>query len=170
MEPMKILVDEHVIILKVLKVTKTFMDNFKKANPSAEAFLNTLIDFFRVYADQTHHGKEEGIFFKKLKDKPLKDSEKKILSELYQEHTQARNLVAALEKEINSPLSRLKEISELYHRHIMKENTQFFLPTFAYFSKEEKAKMILDFFESDQKVLHELYQNSDQKLSSLIVV
>jgi len=54
------------------------------------------VDFFRIYADRCHHGKEEDILFRELVKKPLSTEERNVLAELVDEHVQGRALVHAI--------------------------------------------------------------------------
>jgi len=49
-----------------------------------------------MYADRTHHGKEEDILFRDLEKKELSPNHTKIMDELVEEHIWARNTVGKL--------------------------------------------------------------------------
>jgi len=51
-----------------LEITET-----KEVDPN---FIDTVVDFFKTYADRCYHGKEEDILFKKLATKNLKQDHK----------------------------------------------------------------------------------------------
>jgi len=158
--PLSVLVEEHKVILKMIKTLKVYGKNLKNKKNRTE-IINQIIDFFRTFADKLHHGKEEDIFFKKLQEKPLKKEEKTILLELYEEHKKARELVAKLDELKTEKFSEVEnvinEIVFLYKRHIEKENRRFFLPAFSYFSENEKKQMFNEFTEIDRKVLFKKY-------------
>jgi hemerythrin-like domain-containing protein len=42
-------------------------------------FVHIAVDFIRVFADQTHHGKEEDILFRELGKKPLTVKDRQIM-------------------------------------------------------------------------------------------
>jgi hemerythrin-like domain-containing protein len=91
------------------------------------------------------------------------------MDELLQEHVYARQNVGAL---FNSRLSysmddqsatdeiakRLKALTDLYPKHIQKEDKRFFVPCMAYFSREEKDAMLKEFSEFDRKMIHDKYK------------
>ena len=60
------------------------------------AFLMIAVDFFRTYADRTHHGKEEDILFRELAMKPLSVKDAQTMKELVEEHVWARKMVTRL--------------------------------------------------------------------------
>ncbi len=62
-EPIRILREEHDNILRGLEVLEACSEKLKDCQRVAPATLEGLIEFFRLYADQTHHGKEEDLLF-----------------------------------------------------------------------------------------------------------
>lgn len=159
MDPLKVLIEEHKVILKMVECLKVYGKNLNCKD--RVCLIDQIVEFFRVFADKLHHGKEEKILFKRLEKKPLKAEEKAILLELYSEHKKARELVSLLENKKNAKFFEIKKIIEemvlLYEKHIEKENREFFIPAFTYFSNEEKKEMLDDFLMVDKKVLFEKY-------------
>ena len=66
MKPTEILVDEHDIIKRAIKVLEAVDRRFEAGDDSVAAAYPPLIDFIREFADRCHHGKEEDILFKLL--------------------------------------------------------------------------------------------------------
>jgi hemerythrin-like domain-containing protein/rubredoxin len=131
-------------------------------------FIDQAVDFFRTYADRTHHGKEEDILFRDLKEKSLKPEHKIIMSELVSEHVYARKTVGELLEAKNRYLQgdgdavheveeRLHRLIELYPAHIEKEDRRFFYPVMEYFSPEEQEGMLQEFYVFDRNMIHERY-------------
>jgi hemerythrin-like domain-containing protein len=127
------------------------------------------IDFFRTYADQCHHGKEEDILFRDLAEKRLSPEHKKLMDELIQEHRFGRETVGKLfsAKErygkgdtaaLNEIIGFLKKLVEFYPVHIEKEDNHFFMPCMEYFSKGERDVMLRQFDEFDKKLIHKKYR------------
>jgi hypothetical protein len=54
-------------------------------------------------------------------------------------------------------LSSIDEIAALYPKHIEKKDKHFFFPIIAYFTVEEQAAMLAEFYEFDRKMIHEKY-------------
>ncbi|GAB1458226.1 hypothetical protein MASR2M48_35340 [Spirochaetota bacterium] len=84
-----LLMIEHRLIEKMLILAKTKVDLMNKENYNA-VVIDSIVDFIKIYADRTHHGKEEDILFKKLESKNLNQTDKIIMNELIDEHRQAR--------------------------------------------------------------------------------
>ena len=63
MEPIRILREEHEQILRGLEVLEACAQRLNEGQDVASETLEGLIEFFRLYADRTHHGKEEDLLF-----------------------------------------------------------------------------------------------------------
>jgi len=169
MMPVGPLMIEHRLIERMIKQLKEKSQRFQKEKAADILFIDKAVDFIRRYADRCHHGKEEGILFRDLVKKQLQPEHKKIMDELVREHTYARNatkrLIAAKEKYVQQDKTVLFDIiklmaglAEFYPKHIEKEDKHFFLPCMNYFSKQEQAAMLNEFWEFDRKLVHEKYR------------
>jgi hemerythrin-like domain-containing protein len=168
MKPIGPLMWEHRLIERMVKLLKKELIKIKEIDKVDTNFILIAVDFFRTYADRTHHGKEEDILFKKLSEKQLTTEHKKIMNKLIEDHKFSRKTVGALnEANINiikknkestkEIIYNLEKLVELYPRHIYKEDKEFFFPILEYFSKKEQDDMLQKFWEFDQKVIHEKY-------------
>ena len=169
MMPIGPLMKEHRLIEKMIDhIDKEIerMEKFRKANP---LFIDTAVDFIRMYADRTHHGKEEEILFRELGKKDLSPNHKKIMEELVEEHKWARrivgNLVEAKNGYVNGKVDELEEIInlmsqlvEFYPKHIEKEDKHFFIPVMKYFSQEEQDQILQEYWDFDKTLIHEKYE------------
>jgi hemerythrin-like domain-containing protein len=81
----------------MIRIIKLKLKEYKRTKNPNKLFIESAVDFIRTYADQTHHGKEEGILFRELKNKQLSPEHKKTLNELIQEHSTARKTTNQLE-------------------------------------------------------------------------
>jgi len=169
MMPVGPLMIEHRLIERMLRQLKEKSQEFDREKKVDTLFIDRAVDFIRMYADRCHHGKEEDILFRDLAKKQLKPELKKIMDELVNEHRYARNatknLVSAKEKygqadkTVLPDIVRLMaELAEFYPKHIEKEDKHFFLPCMGYFSKQEQADMLNEFWEFDRKLVHEKYK------------
>lgn len=133
------------------------------------SFVEKAADFFRVYADRTHHGKEEDILFKALEAKKLSPEHRRTMRELVEEHVHARATVKRLldarldwlqgdRKALSVVKETLLELSEFYPAHIEKEDKRFFLPVMDYFTEAELDMMLEEFNEFDGGMIHWRYQ------------
>ena len=161
------LMKEHRLIEKMIDVLKSGLGEIEAKKTFNPSFIEKTVDFFRTYADRTHHGKEENILFKALAEKKLKAEHRAILDELIREHIFAREKVKGLQEaaqRFSKQPGALKDITDnirtltaFYPAHIQKEDKRFFLPVMDYFSDAEKNKMLEDFEEFDRNMIHEKY-------------
>jgi hemerythrin-like domain-containing protein len=159
---------EHRVIERMIRITRFKVEEFKRANEPNKMFIETLIDFISTYADQNHHGKEEGILFRGLKKKKISSEHKRIMNGLIQEHVIARKTVSQLEvaknnyfsgkrEELNVILEKMDFLVNLYPRHIEKEDKHFFQPVMTYFSSKELDMMLEEEHAFDRKMIHRKY-------------
>jgi hemerythrin-like domain-containing protein len=160
---------EHRLIEKMVAVMKKELIEITAGRKPDTKLIYAAVDFFRTYADRTHHGKEEDILFRDLSAKQLSEEHRKIIVELMDEHALARKSVSALyeangryEKGDPSTLSEivssLKALTELYPAHIEKEDKRFFIPAMDYFSEDEQVRMLREFYLFDRSMIHERYK------------
>ena len=168
MKPIGPLMWEHRLIERMVKILEKELIKIKKTDEVDTSIILLGIDFLRTYADRTHHGKEEDILFKELNKKELTKEHKKTMNKLVEDHVFARKTVGALndantsvikgnKDSINEIISNLEKLVKLYPRHIYVEDKEFFFPILEYFNKEEQDNMLKDFWEFDQKMIHEKY-------------
>ncbi len=132
-----------------------------------------------MYADRCHHGKEEDILFRDLKQKPLSVEEKQIMDELIEDHQLGRKTVADLveakgrymkgdPEALPLMLDRMRFLVDFYPRHIEKEDQHFFMPTMKYFSPEEKEAMLKEEWEFDKNLIHQIYKKKISEAENLV--
>ena len=171
MMPIGPLMIEHRLIERMLKLIDLEIINISKTNEINISFIEAAIDFIKTYADRCHHGKEEDILFRELKNKDISSVHKKILDELIQEHVYAREntkiLADAKNKFLNGDKeavvtvsTQLNKFVEFYPKHIAKEDKNFFIPCMQYFTRKEQDDMLGEFWEFDKKLIHEKYRKS----------
>ncbi len=159
---------EHRLIEKMLKAIQNQLSIIAEQNRVDPIFIDTVVDFVKIYADRTHHGKEEDILFRDLSTKRLTPEDKKIMAELIEEHKFGRQVTFDLVKAgkdyrngrleaLQTIVEKLSLLKEFYPKHIIKEDKIFFPNTEQYFSQEEQEKMLDEFREFDRKMIHEKY-------------
>ncbi len=132
-------------------------------------FIDTAVDFLRTYADRCHHGKEEDILFAKLGKKDLTPEHRRVMDELIKEHILARETTAKLinakenhlrqqPEALEHILVHLRNLVEMYPKHIEKEDKHFFIPCMEYFTPAEKDDMLAQMYEFDRRLIHEKYR------------
>lgn len=170
MKPIGPLMTEHRLIERMIRLLGKEFRNMKNLSNVKTNVISIGVDFFRIYADRTHHGKEEYILFKELSTKRLSTTENKMMERLIQEHIWARQAVtklfAANSRYIHGDMTAMEEmiyelekLVKFYPLHIEKEDKHFFVPVMAYFSETEQRAMLEKFWEFDRKIIHEKYKN-----------
>lgn len=161
---------EHRLIERMLSVIKAALSKIELKHEVDPVFVDIAVDFIRVYADRTHHGKEEEIFFRELKNKPLSVEDQRVMNELLEEHAFGRRTTKALvgvntryrngdETALSDIIEKLQTIIEFYPKHIEKEDKVFFPASRAYFTETEDQAMLAEFLEFDRKMIHEKYMS-----------
>ena len=71
MKPIGPLMWEHRLIEQMVVLLRSEIDRITSANTVNVILVEQAVDFFRTYADRTHHGKEEEILFRDLAQKKM---------------------------------------------------------------------------------------------------
>ncbi|MBN3039490.1 MAG: cation-binding protein [Candidatus Omnitrophica bacterium] len=169
MIPIGPLMIEHRLIERMIRVMQSKLESIREEKKADSDFIDTAVDFIRIYADRCHHGKEEDILFRDLAKKNISDEHKRIMRELIEEHKMGRNnvkkLVEAKEKYVRGDKGALEDIVsnmeilvKFYPKHIEKEDKHFFLPCMDYFNDAEKGAMLNEMREFDRRMIHDRYQ------------
>ena len=160
---------EHRLIERMITLVQKKLNQIESTNQVNPLFIDTVVDFIRIYADRTHHGKEEDILFKKLSNKQMSDQNRRIMDELLDEHLLGRKTTKEL-IEANAQyragektalaviVSKLKRLVDFYPKHIEKEDKVFFPAYMQYLSDEEDQLMLKEFYEFDREMIHEKYK------------
>lgn len=170
MQARGLLMIEHRLIERMLTVIKGVLVQIESKLNVDPVFVDIAVDFIRVYADRTHHGKEEDILFREMKKKALTSQDSQIMKELIEEHVFCRQTTKALieanahfrggdETALADITAHLKTLTEFYPRHIEKEDKVFFPSSRTYFTDEEDQAMLTEFWEFDRNMIHEKYKS-----------
>ena len=168
---------EHRLIERMLSVIKDVLSTIQSQHQVDPLFVDVAVDFIRVYADRTHHGKEEDILFRELNNKPLSAEDRRVMNELIEEHMFGRRTTKALvdantryrhgdETALSDIADKLQTLIEFYPKHIQKEDKVFFPASRAYFTDEEDQAMLAEFWEFDRKMIHEKYKSVVEQLET----
>ncbi len=169
MKPIGPLMREHRLIERMVVVLAAELDRMKTEKEVNFILVDAGVDFFRSYADRTHHGKEEDILFRDLAAKDMTPELVAMMEELVNDHVYGRGKVGQLVDARNrfaggepgallEMISALGDLVEFYPAHIFKEDKRFFFPCQEYFSREEQDSMLSEFDEFDRILIHEKYQ------------
>lgn len=170
MKPAGPLMIEHRLIERMVALLERELEAMRTAAEADTGLILVGVDFFRIYADRTHHGKEENILFAELRDKPMSDDEQDMMRRLTQEHVWARQAVGKLGSAndrylrgdaaaLHTMIYELDKIVRFYPEHIAKEDKYFFIPVMDYFTPGEQQAMLDRFWEFDRTMIHEKYRD-----------
>ena len=169
MKPIGPLMWEHRLIEQMVALLRGEIDRITSKNTVNVILIEQAVDFFRTYADRTHHGKEEEILFRDLAQKKMSPEHAKIMDDLVREHVRGRELVRKLVEAKDLYVNgyadalphmarELKELVDFYPRHIEKEDKHFFFPCLDYFTEAEQDRMLQEFRAFDRNMIHEKYR------------
>jgi hemerythrin-like domain-containing protein len=168
---------EHRLIERMLELIRREIARIRETREINSVFIDNAVDFIRVYADRTHHGKEEDILFRDLSGKGMNAQERRIMSELVEEHvlgrTTVRDLVDAKKRHFGGDPSALDTVVEkleflvsFYPKHIEKEDKVFFPAMMQYLSPDEQERMLQEFWEFDKNMIHRKYRDLIDELKT----
>jgi len=175
MQARGLLMIEHRLIDRMIAIIKDRLALAEKTRKIDSLFIDQIVDFVCTYVDRTHHGKEEDILFRDLNNKDLSDVDRRIMSELIEEHVLSRSIINTLveanaryrnddESAFEDIVNCLQALVNLYPEHFEKEDKVFFPASRAYFSEEEDQEMLKEFLDYDQKMIHEKYTHVVEEL------
>ena len=140
---------EHDAILRMLDASDEVANRLQRDEQVAPEVLGGLLEFFQLFADRCHHGKEEDLLFPLLEKKGLPRSGGPLAVMLH-EHTLGRALVrqmaqATQEFAAGQPVAgrrwaeAAREYGGLLRAHIQKENNILFVMAERMLSDEEQT-------------------------------
>ncbi|WP_432402713.1 hemerythrin domain-containing protein [Wukongibacter sp. M2B1] len=133
MNAISLMVNEHKVIKRALKITRKLCINILKGGEVNYEAFNIIIDFVKNYADSHHHNKEEDILFKKMSEELGEEIAKGPIFGMLADHDLGRlfirNLGEALERVKDGDEDSKVDIianaisyTDLLYRHIDKED------------------------------------------------
>ena len=129
---------EHRLIERMIAVIRRILELIESSGQVEPYDIDTVVDFIKMYADRTHHGKEEDILFRELDDRPLSSDDRRMMDELIQDHILGRKTTAAVvdantryrqgdSSALADIAGNLRILADFYPEHIKKEDNVFFL-------------------------------------------
>jgi hemerythrin-like domain-containing protein len=166
---------EHRVIERMIALMRKEVERIQAEGDMNRAFIETAVDFIRVYADRTHHGKEEDILFRELAAKDMNPRHKGMMRKLIAEHGQARDMTRSLvaardafvagDKEaLGRVVSSMLSLAEFYPKHIAKEDLDFFPAAMDYLTASEQDSMLELFQDFDRVMIHAKYKSVVEEL------
>jgi hemerythrin-like domain-containing protein len=150
-----ILRQEHDAILRMLDVTDAIVQQLERNQRVAPETLAGLLEFFRLFADRCHHGKEEELLFPLLERKGMAH-EGGPIGVMLHEHEQGRSLVRQMGDAADAYGSgqaqagarwadAARSYVALLRQHIDKENNVLFMMAENVLSAAEQAELVAAF-------------------------
>ncbi len=152
--PIETLYEEHNIIIDAINIAydlRKIIDNSDLYEEQA----NSLIMFFKEFADKYHHQKEETVLFPQMiKANELLESG--VVQEMYENHEDFRKLINEIEKSIkNKDFENAQEKLEQYigalTDHIAVENEEVFEIAQTLFNENDLEKIYYKFKDIDSE-------------------
>ena len=151
----EVLRKEHKGILKMLDVTEEVARRVDAGQQVAPEALANLLEFFRLFADRCHHGKEEDLLFPRLQEKGMPRAGGPI-GVMLAEHDQGRALVKQMAEAAEAYQAGKTEAAsrwvaaaqgygELLRGHIDKENTVLFVMAERMLTPAEQKELAEEF-------------------------
>jgi hemerythrin-like domain-containing protein len=146
---------EHDAILRMLDATEETARHLTAGAPVEPHVLEGLLEFFRLFADRCHHGKEEDLLFPKLAEKGLPRNMGPI-GVMLLEHDQGRALIKQMAQAAadykagrEGAAGRWAEAARAYalllREHIAKENNILFVMAERMLTAEEQQQLAAEF-------------------------
>jgi hemerythrin-like domain-containing protein len=157
MKATEILRDEHALISTALSLLEIAAMRIEREEPVTP--LAPLVEFFRVFADECHHAKEEGVLFPELAQRGL-PVEGGPLGVMLAEHDLGRRLLALLAADaarLDEPDTRARFVKSardyvtLLGRHIEKENRVLFPMAEHYLGEAQDRWVVAGFATYDRE-------------------
>ncbi|MDI6715331.1 MAG: hemerythrin domain-containing protein [Actinomycetota bacterium] len=130
------LMPEHRLIERMRALLKRELSRIQETSKADQRFIEIAIDFFRVYTDFCHRGKEEHVLFGELEAWPPFPEHRAMMGELIQEHAFALEVVKGLleakerygwgsSEALADIIRAMNTLSAFYPAHIEKEDKHF---------------------------------------------
>jgi hemerythrin-like domain-containing protein len=153
--PIKILFQEHEVILTAIEVAKQADKIHDKSEAAYLSVVRYLINFFRSYVDKYHHYKEEKILFPEM-NKKNELLEEGVIKEMLENHENFRNMINSIENFLNGKdytraQQQLNIYTEVLLDHIAVENDEVFQMAETLFDNDELEKLYFHFEDCDRE-------------------
>ena len=163
MNPKDVLREEHGTTMKMLAVLQRFFATLADFKEGEAQDLKALIEFFEIYVDRYHHGKEEQLLFPAL-SRTRTTKIDLLISSLIDDHRQARmgmevmkidavTLHSCTEADRNGLTERVERYVDLLRKHIRKENSELLPLIEERLSATESLQMAEQFYDMEKVTL-----------------
>ncbi len=150
MKSVEVLMHEHRVIERGLAVLEAIADRIERGRSVPTDKVTALLDFFQVFADQCHHGKEEGMLFPELEAKGI-PKEGGPIGVMLIEHEEGRELrrrmikaASNLTDEANRQqfVTAAREYINMLRQHIWKEDNVLFQMAQQVLTEADDAELV----------------------------
>lgn len=170
-DPIKVLFAEHDIIIAAVDIAKEADKLIETNEVGYEKLIRELISFFREYADQYHHNKEEKILFPEMgkRNELLEDG---VIKEMLENHEDFRSMIKSIEtfldkKDYTKAQQQLLSYSEALLDHIAVENDEVFQMAESLFDTNELEKIYFHFEDCDREIGMQRKTELEKKLNEM---
>jgi hemerythrin-like domain-containing protein len=171
------LINEHEGVLFGLTILEKMANKVEQSDEIEVSDIEEIINFFKLFADKCHHGKEEGLLFPAMQKAGVpKDGGP--IGQMLLEHDEGRKHIARMGLSIDNGVLEGNKFTQaarnyisLMREHINKENRILFPLGDKIIPMDEQQQLLEQFEEFEEKVmgkgthekLHDLLQNFEVK-------
>ncbi|MFZ0944559.1 MAG: hemerythrin domain-containing protein [Syntrophobacteraceae bacterium] len=163
MNPRDALREEHGAIMKMLATLHRFIAEVADLKEADTKDLKALIEFFEIYVDRCHHGKEEQVLFPALSRVRTAGIDS-LINSLMEDHREARTIMEQIESNAVTLHScseadryefreRVDRYVDLVRKHIRKENSELLPLIEERLSETERLQMAGQFRDLEKTTL-----------------
>ncbi len=161
MTPAEQLKEEHEGIALMLTILEKVCAKMKAKEKVDQGHLERIVEFFKIFVDQCHHGKEEELLFPSII--PM---EGKLIGILLGEHSQGRSYMRAMDQGLSrmrkfdgSDLAEYEANAQKYialmTQHIQKENNDLFPMLDSLLAKKKQRELMEGFEDLERRKIGE---------------
>lgn len=178
-QPTQILRKEHEAISRMLDAADRIAAQLERREPIRPELLEGVAEFFELFCDKCHHGKEEELLFPFLAKKGL-PVEGGPIGVMLAEHTEGRALAGRM-KQLTAKYKEgdaeagtkwaaaAKEYSQLLRQHILKENNVLFPMAEGLLSPAEEDAIAEKFEQlEDEKMGRGTHERLHQRMAEIL--
>ena len=169
--------EDHRVILKVITRMATAADDLDHGKSMEPIVLQQFLEFFRVFVEQAHHGKEESVLFGVLEKKGV-PANGCPLDMLRNEHRKGRGLVTELANSVSAYLSTggagreslsrgLHRVSAFYASHMWTEDYLLLPMTNKCLSPEDQNSLAEQFRGIEAEIGPDVHMHFEQMAEEL---
>jgi len=153
------LIKEHKGILHGLKILDKMVLSLKSDQAIDENDLKEIVNFFVLFADKCHHGKEEVLMFPAMEKAGI-PKENGPIGQMLLEHAEGRKYIAQMKTALETKpfdqnlfIQGAVNYNQLLQAHIEKENKVLFPMGDKKIPQEQQKKLLELFEEHEEKVM-----------------